>query len=133
MMEFPYKEHNGALRPVIPVVLSFGKKSINHEVLVDSGADRCFFDAEIGEALGLDVGNSDIREVFGVGGNKSSYYLHPVTIKVGNKSHTVEAGFSPSIIGGIVHYGFVGQIGFFDKFIIKFDRPNKKVYLKEIN
>jgi len=50
---------------------------------------------------------------------------------VGNVSYTVNAGFMPSVMGGIVPYGFVGQKGFFDKFIIKFDLPKREVVLVE--
>lgn len=130
-MVFPYKENNGALRPVIPVVLSYGGKSIDHEVLIDSGADHCFFDAEIGEALGLEGWNEELHEAFGIGGNRSSYYSHTITITVGNKSRNIEAGFMPYVGGGIVNYGFAGQKGFFDWFVIKFDRAKNQVYLKE--
>ena len=55
-MKFDYKRYDtNTLRPVIPVKLKNSETSIGYEVLVDSGADLCIFDAEIGEALGLDI------------------------------------------------------------------------------
>lgn len=53
-MKFKYKKFGPFLRPVIPVKLKYQDRSIGYEVLVDSGADLCIFDAEIGETfLGL--------------------------------------------------------------------------------
>ena len=119
------------MRPVIPVVLSHRDKSKEHEVLIDSGSDKCFFDAEVAEQLGISIKDIIVGEAFGIKGNKSLYYSHPITITVGNVSYTVNAGFMPSVMGGIVPYGFVGQKGFFDKFIIKFDLPKREVVLLE--
>ena len=50
---------------------------------MDSSADFCLFDAEMGEAIGIDTKNGQPREVFGVGGKPSIYYLHKVMIEVG--------------------------------------------------
>lgn len=126
-MIFSYKEYGEILRPVIPVKISSGGKSISYEVLVDSGSDKCFFDWEIGEIIGINTKNSELHEVFGVGGKISLYYTHPVTLTVGNISNEIIAGFIPKIGGGIVPYGLVGQNGFFDKFSVKFDLKNRGV------
>ena len=47
-MKFKYKAYGDSLRPVIPVTLLYKKAHVDHEVLIDSGSDHCFFDAEIG-------------------------------------------------------------------------------------
>ncbi|MBI5400829.1 MAG: hypothetical protein HZB12_01805 [Candidatus Yonathbacteria bacterium] len=54
-MKFRYAKYGQTLRPVIPVKLRNGDNEIGYEVLVDSGADMCLFDAEIGEAIGIDI------------------------------------------------------------------------------
>ena len=55
-MKFRYARYNGkTLRPVIPIKVKNGIKEIGYQVLVDSGADLCLFDAQIGEFLGVDV------------------------------------------------------------------------------
>jgi hypothetical protein len=128
-MKFKYQDHGGVLRPVIPIVLSYGGKSFNHEVLVDSGSDRCFFDAEVLVALGITKQKGTFHDVFGIGGSKSSSYYHPITMTVGDISYDIEAGFIPLLGGGLVSYGFVGQKGFFDRFIVKFDLPRREVVL----
>ncbi|MFA6315110.1 MAG: aspartyl protease family protein [Candidatus Paceibacterota bacterium] len=130
-MKFKYKEYGHALRPVIPLELRNEGKSFRHEVLIDSGSDHCFFDVEVGKAIGINKENSELKEVFGVGGKISIYYVHLVTLKVGDNSFDIKAGFMPNLGGSIVSYGIVGQKGFFDKFIIKFDYSKAEVEVKE--
>jgi hypothetical protein len=130
-MKFKYKEYGDALRPVIPIVLKHKGKRLRYEVLVDSGSDYCFFDAEAGEAIGITRENSELKEVFGVGGKISIYHTHEVTVGVGEKSFKIRAGFMPNLGGHIVSYGIVGQKGFFDKFIVKFDLIKEEVELIE--
>jgi hypothetical protein len=130
-MKFKYQNHGDVLRPVIPVVLSYGDKSLDHEVLVDSGSDKCFFDAEVLIALGITGQVGRFNDIFGVGGSKSSSYYHPITIKVGNISYNMEAGFVPLLGGGLVSYGIVGQKGFFDKFVVKFNLPKNEIEVVE--
>lgn len=130
-MKFKYKAYGDILRPVISVQLIYKDRVTDYEVLVNSGADCCFFDAEIGEDIGIYRGNNEINTVFSVGGKVSLYYFHPVTIKIGDFSFDIESGFLPSSVGGkIVPYGIVGQKGFFDKFTVKFDYARQEVELK---
>ena len=131
-MKFKYKRYgNGKyLRPVIPIVLENGGNKIGYEVLVDSGADFCIFDAQIGEAIGIDVLRGAPKEVFGIGGKAAIYYMHRVTITIGAISYEIEAGFMPSVGGRVAQYGVVGQKGFFDAFIVQFDFAAEEVALK---
>ena len=130
-MKFAYKRYGSTLRPVIPVILKSGRNSMGYEVLVDSGADLCLFDAEMGEILGIDVKKGKVREVFGVGGKASLYYVHTLDIEVGGWTYKIEAGFMPNVAGRVMPYGIVGQKGFFDTFVVKFDLLKEEVELKE--
>jgi len=130
-MKFSYKKYpNSILRPVIPIKLKNKELEIGYEVLVDSGADLCIFDAEMGEAIGVDIKKGKMREVFGVGGKASIYYLHKVSIEVGGWSYDIEAGFMLNVAGKVMQYGLVGQKGFFDIFIVKFDLLKEEIELK---
>jgi hypothetical protein len=131
-MRFRYKEYGDSLRPVIPVVLKNENKYFRYEVLVDSGSDHCFFDAHVGELIGINKNNSEIKETFSVGGKVSLYYVHPVTLQIGEKSLHINAGFMPNLGGQIFSYGIVGQEGFFDRFVVRFDLSKEVVELKEI-
>lgn len=133
-MNFGYKKFGvgpGAiLRPVIPIKLKSQGESFDYEVLVDSGADLCIFHAEIGELLGIDVTKGKKHEVFGVGGKASVYYLNKVKIEVGGWPCEIEAGFMPSVSGHMMKHGLVGQKGFFDKFVVKFNLIKEEIEIK---
>src|SRR3989344_3401981 len=129
-MKFRYSRYGSILRPVIPIKLKNGKQEIGYEVLVDSGADLCIFSAEVGEAVGIDIEKGKPREVMGVGGKYSIYYLHPVTIEVGGWPYNIQAGFMPDVAGHVMPYGVVGQMGFFENLIVKFDLQKAEVELK---
>jgi hypothetical protein len=129
-MQFKYKKYgSGILRPVIPVEIVHKDRLVSYEVLVDSGADSCIFNAEIGELLGLDIESGERQKVSGITGVVETYYVHNVDIKVGGWLYKVKVGFLPSIAQ--IGYGVVGQEGFFDIFIIKFDLKKGTVELKE--
>lgn len=118
------------LKPIIPVLLTIGTKKVGYAALIDSGADFCIFDAEIGEQLGLDVRNGR-KEVFGGiqerGGAEA--YFHEVTLAVGGYEYRITAGFSYDIAKN--GFGILGQKGFFDLFTVKFDYQKEIVELKE--
>ena len=118
-------------RPVIPITLRHKDKEIGYQVLVDSGADMCLFDEEIGAALGIPIRKGEMKTVMGVGGKSSVYYLNPVEVGVGGKFQKIEAGFMPNVAGNVMPYGLVGQVGFFDRFIVSFDLLKGEVQLKE--
>jgi hypothetical protein len=130
-MKFKYKAYGDSLRPVIPVTILYNGAYVDYEVLIDSGSDQCFFDSEVGEDIGIYRSNSEMNEVFGVGGKISLYYSHEVTLRVGNQSFKTKVGFMPNLGGNIVSYGIAGQKGFFDRFIIKFDYDKGEIDLQE--
>lgn len=130
-MKFQYTRYNGVLRPVIPIKLKHAGQEIGYHVLVDSGADMCLFDADIGKAIGIDTESGVPQEVFGIGGKTSFYYVHKVAIDVGGWPFEIEAGFMPEVAGRVLPYGVVGQRGFFDRFIVKFDLAREEIELKE--
>lgn len=129
-MKFKYKKYGSTLRPVIEIVLRYGGKLIRYEVLIDSGADLCIFDEEIGNYLGINVRKGEPREVFGVGGKCSIFYIHPITIEVGGWPYKINAGFMPNVAGKIMPYGLVGQKGFFENFVVKFDFLKEEIEIK---
>ena len=132
-MKFRYKQYGSNVsRPVVPITIKHGNKSIRYEALVDSGADACFFHAEVGELLGLDIKKGKAEEVFGIGGKASVYYRHKIMVEIGGWSREIEAGFLPDVAGRVMKYGVLGQKGFFDLFIIKFDLPKGEIELKEV-
>lgn len=117
------------MRPVIPIEVQFKNRVVPYEVLVDSGADFCIFDAQIADILGINVTSGEGRKVGGITGAAETYYVHPVSIKVGGWSYDIKVGFLPNIAK--MGYGVVGQKGFFDIFVVKFDLLKEEIELKE--
>ena len=127
-MKFRYKKYApGVLRPVIPIEVIKNSKEVPYEVLVDSGADICIFDAQIAEILGIDVVKGERQEISGLTGFPEYYYLHTIEIKVGGREYKSEVGFMSMRNNA---YGIVGQKGFFDKFVVKFDLQKEDLELK---
>lgn len=129
-MKFRYARYGSILRPVIPIKIVNGASRISCQVLVDSGADLCLFDEELGEAVGLKVRRGKPNEVFGVGGKASIYYIHDVVIEVGGWPFKIKAGFMPSVGGRVAPYSIVGQAGFFEHFKVVFDLAKEEIELK---
>src|SRR3989338_3776121 len=128
-MKFKYKKYGGGiLRPVIPIALVHNGIEVPYEVLVDSGADVCIFDAQIADILGIDITQGERYEVAGVTGVCEPYYVFPLTLRIADKMYTFRAGFLSGM--GRFGYGVVGQKGFFDNFIVKFDLLKEEVELK---
>lgn len=123
---------NSILKPIIPIKISSGKNIIKYATLLDSGADFCIFDAEIGENLGLNINSGKKLSFGGIQGKANSEaFLHEVVINVGGWDHIISAGFSYDIAKH--GYGILGQKGFFDIFTVKFDLSKQEIELKEIN
>ena len=127
-MKFKYKKYSKThFRPIIPVEIVWGGSKIRYEVLVDSGADLCIFDSQIADILGIDLKKGAKEQVIGVTGVPQDYYLHTVTLKVGGREYKAEVGFTDI---SRQSYGIVGQKGFFDSFIVKFDLSKEEIDLK---
>lgn len=116
------------LKPIIPITLEFGERSLRYPALIDSGADFCIFEAQLGAYLGLDVESGQPEYFGGVqerGGAVA--YFHNVSLIVGGQRHDVRIGFSPDVAQ--YGYGILGQIGFFSFFVVKFDQQKETVEL----
>lgn len=132
--EFPLKTRSNVLgksilRPIIPIKISLNGVTARYAALIDSGADFCILDAEIGEYLGINV-KSGLKEVFGgvQEGKGSAAYFHEITLSIGNHNAQTLVGFSYDIAKH--GYGLLGQRGFFDIFTVKFDLIKKEIELK---
>ncbi|HCB35556.1 MAG: hypothetical protein A2W52_04085 [Candidatus Taylorbacteria bacterium RIFCSPHIGHO2_02_49_25] len=127
-MKFKYTRYGqGIFRPVIPIEV-IGRQAVPYEVLVDSGADISIFDAEIGTLAGIDVQAGEPSTLVGATGVEEIFYLHTVDLLIGDVKFRTTVGFLPNMTRN--GYGVVGQRGFFDKFIVKFDLLKEEVELK---
>jgi len=139
-MKFPYLKFplstksaffgTAILKPIIPIKISSGSNGLRYSALIDSGADFCILDGEVGDVLGIDV-RSGKKEIFGGiqerGGAEA--FLHDVVLNVGGWDYKTTVGFSYDIAKH--GFGILGQKGFFDMFSIKFDLAKENIELKE--
>lgn len=87
------------------------------EVLVDTGASRCIFHADIGRSLGFDIGHGEEENTIEVSGEPTKLYLHRVSIYVLGGIETITAGFCHDLPLA----GLLGRRGFLDRFRFTFD------------
>jgi len=139
-MKFPYLKlslpqrseffESTILKPIIPLKISVEGEELRYAALIDSGADFCIFDAEIGEYLGLDIKSGKREEFGGIqerGGAEA--FLHNITINIGGWNYKTVVGFSYDIAKH--GFGILGQKGFFDIFVVKFDLLKEEIELKK--
>lgn len=118
------------LKPIIPIKITSGRNEVEYVALIDSGADFCIFDAEIGEYLGLAISEGSRIEFGGIqerGGAEA--FLHEVSLNIGGWNYKSKIGFSYNIARQ--GFGILGQKGFFDIFVVKFDLLKEEIELKE--
>lgn len=126
----PFPDKKSALRPVIQIDFGGISRKFSYLVLIDSGADYCVFHAKVGELLGLDIKSGKLVTFYGTSGQPQIAYFHAVSFKIGGHDHICEAGFSYEMER--LPYGLLGQDGFFNKWIVKFEYHKENIELKEI-
>ncbi len=128
---YPESDYFGSslLKPIIPIKIAVGDKQVDYFALIDSGADFCIFDGEIGEYLGLAV---KIGKKINFGGVQeltgAVAFLHEVILSVGGVETKILLGFSFDIAKH--GFGLLGQKGFFENFVVKFDLAKREIELK---
>ncbi len=137
-MKFPYLKQPNLLkpqapwiaRPIIPVKLSYERNSLNVAALIDSGADFCIFNTEIGERLGIPIKEGETLDFFGITKIPVKVYLHKIKLQVLGIDHLIEisAGFTEA--SGVV--AILGQEGFFDNFRIKFEKDHNVIEITPV-
>lgn len=114
-------------RPVIPISIYFGDRKVHYEALIDSGADFAILPLGLVEILNIDSSKSKEILFTGVDGNVLRGIIAKVNIEIAGFAYETSIVFA-EISGSI---GILGQIGFFDKFIVKFDLEKEEIEVKE--
>ncbi len=130
-MKFGYKIYDhGVLRPVIPVQVIYKNTIVFYEVLIDSGADSNIFSSDIADVFGIDITSGEEGKVAGIIGESKAIYFHYLNLRISGKLFkNVRVGFLKEM--GQYAYGVVGQKGFFDIFVVKFDLVKEEIEIKE--
>lgn len=122
----PFSRKKYILRPIIPVSVSFKQSSIRYEALIDSGSDFCIFPLEIALKLNVDLNHSKRIHFSGIEDSSVEGHIASILLDVYDvhvKTNVVFADLSSAS-------GILGQNGFFDLFIVKFDLKKEIIELK---
>jgi hypothetical protein len=118
-----YPDHKGnadwcaALKVRISNPAKHSPPSRPFEALIDTGASRCIFHAQIGRALGFNIEKGEEEKTMGVDGKLTMLYLHTVSIYAMGGIYPVVAGFSDELPLS----GLLGRRGFLDRFKFCYD------------
>jgi hypothetical protein len=85
------------------------------EAVIDSGASRSIFHADIGRHLGLDLAGATKETTQGIAG-PSDLTLHEVRLYVPGGPVLITAGFKE----GLPIAGLLGMDGFFEHYVVTF-------------
>src|SRR3989344_4953045 len=116
-------------RPIVDVELYGPKSTMATIALLDSGADYCLFNIEFAKAIGIDIDMCEIDRTVGVEGGSKEIFMTELEIQVKDLNKIkIPVGFidSKSVTG------LIGQIGFFDKHKIKFERDHNTFEINPI-
>lgn len=114
------------LRPIIPISIQYQDKKVRYEALIDSGADFSILPLDLAKVLGIDSENSKEILFTGIDGDLVRGKIVEVNLIIS------DFGYKTKIVFAEIHgtSGILGQLGFFDKFIVKFDLQKEDLEIK---
>jgi len=123
----PFSKKQILLRPIIPISLKSAGTALRYEALIDSGADFCIFPIEIGKKLGLDINRLSKIYFTSATGDLVEGRKAEVKLDIG------DGKFSSQIIFADLEnsVGILGQYGFFNLFVIKFDLQKEDIEINQ--
>ena len=135
MLEFEYTPLNAGgfntlnlvYLPLLNITLKSNGSEFTALCLIDSGAEYCVLDAEIGEAMGLVVQEGRPISLSGVQDPRFTAYLHDIEYMLEGKRYPATVAFSYNTRMG---HGILGRHDFFDYFKVCFDHRNGKFKLE---
>ena len=116
-------------RPIVDVELFGPNGGISTIALVDSGADYCLFNVEFAKAIGIDINRCEKGMTVGIEGAGKETFLAEIEILVKNLG---KVKIPITFIDSASVTGLLGQIGFFDKHRIKFERDHNTFEINPI-
>jgi len=131
-LSFRYKRVGGDIhRPIIPLQITLDDETqVTLTGILDSGSDVILIPKEVGESLGLKMGNK-VTDIDGVGDRiKVVKSRIKVLLDDGRKKHRIPHPLEVNIqLSGKPLGILIGRIPFFREFIIEFNESAKRVRL----
>jgi hypothetical protein len=117
-------------QPVLTnIIASNGHLKMPLDMLVDSGGQDTLLHADFAPTLGIDLSKCKKRTLGGIAGTVEGF-VHPVTFtfQKPKDTFTVDVTFVPKL--GTT--SILGQIDFFPRYYVKFDRSTSGFFLKKV-
>ncbi len=122
----PFSKRQKLQRPVIPISLSKNSVSIRYEALIDSGADFSILPAGLAEILKINLSKSPKIYFSSASGDVAEGVISEINLELEGEVFKTKVIFA-SLPQNV---GILGQYGFFDKFVVKFDLIKEEIELR---
>lgn len=122
----PFSRKQNLERPIVPVSIISKYSSVRFEALIDSGADFCIFPTGISKILKINLTGSNKIYFSSATGDIVEGFISRLYLEIGGRKLNTKVVFA-DLAGNT---GVLGQYGFFDKFVVKFDLIKKEIELK---
>lgn len=137
-MKFRYKTYEDhtndegdlVLYPLVRVTLKHGRKSVELDCLVDSGASDSLFSVEIADALGIDLSKARQNIYLGIGETTVVGYKAMVQMRLSGFDQwiSVSVGFTSQN-----DMSLLGHSGFFENYEITFRAYSNQLEIRSRN
>jgi hypothetical protein len=128
---FPDKRGGYLYSAMLPVQIARPEpnapRTKRFEALLDSGATRCLFHANLSAAIGLDLKAGEAEILNGIAGPDTSW-LHEITLYTLGGPIKITAGFKE----GLPVAALLGMNGFFQHFNVTFEGAAQRCILDRI-
>lgn len=98
------------------------------EAIIDSGATRCMFHADIGRFIGLDIKAGSPETTQGISGSEDTW-VHPIMLYIPGAPVIIHAAFTEKLPVA----GLLGMNGFFEHFMVTFIQTAQVCQIDRIN
>lgn len=129
-MKVERKNDEEALRPVIPIVLSYGNKSKQVNAILDTGSDMVYLPKEIADYFELPLHGKTFS-----GASISSdfeYKLSKINIKLEHAHKSWNQLITTTVPLTEYHNDIILGTDFLQNFIVTFDYPKRTIKLNEV-
>lgn len=112
--------------PLIELRVRHGRRLLQTDALVDSGAEHNILDSEVAEDLGITAEEGEPVTVVGAGGHVMDGFRTSTTFEIGKHRWTAPVIFSDAAEGRAI----LGQIGFFAFFSVTFRYRKREIDIR---
>jgi hypothetical protein len=118
---------DGNYRPIINAMFKIQQVCFKFAVLIDSGADCTMLPLSITQGLAIDLKNSPIQTMNGIGGTTEGRFLDNVDISVGKNNFKCPLVLSRDL--NKLGYGLLGRNCVFSEIQLAFCESIKEIYI----